>query len=210
VEGVIVALGHTAADGDQIRAAVDAGARLSTHLGNGSHATISRHPNYIWEQLAEDRLAASLIFDGHHLPPAVMKSMLRAKGLDGSILVSDSVAVAGLAPGIYQTPVGGTVELLPSGRLTLLGTPYLAGSAAALPVGIANTIRHAGVTLAEAVRLATTNPARLLGLDRPDGRGSIRSGAAADLVVFRVDAQTLELTVDLTVVAGEVVYRREG
>lgn len=209
-EGVIVALGHTAADGDQIHAAADAGARLSTHLGNGSHATISRHPNYIWEQLAEDRLAASLIFDGHHLPPAVMKSMLRAKGLDRSILVSDSVAVAGLAPGTYKTAVGGRVELLPSGRLTLLGTPYLAGSAAALPVGIANTIRHAGVTLAEAVRLATANPARLLGLDRPDGRGSIRSGTTADLVVFRVDAQTLELTIDLTVVAGEVVYRREG
>ncbi len=209
-EGVIVALGHTAADGDQIHAAADAGARLSTHLGNGSHATISRHPNYIWEQLAEDRLAASLIFDGHHLPPAVMKSMLRAKGLDRSILVSDSVAVAGLAPGTYKTAVGGRVELLPSGRLTLLGTPYLAGSAAALPVGIANTIRHAGVTLAEAVRLATANPARLLGLDRSDGWGSIRSGATADLVVFRVDAQTLELTIDLTVVAGEVVYRREG
>ncbi|MFH1921510.1 MAG: N-acetylglucosamine-6-phosphate deacetylase, partial [Planctomycetota bacterium] len=77
--GVIVAIGHTAADSDQIRAAVDAGARLSTHLGNGAHPMIPRHPNYIWDQLAEDRLTASLIVDGHHLPPAVVKTFVRAK-----------------------------------------------------------------------------------------------------------------------------------
>ncbi|HEX7448403.1 MAG TPA: N-acetylglucosamine-6-phosphate deacetylase, partial [Pirellulales bacterium] len=67
--GVIVAIGHTGASGAQIRAAVDAGARLSTHLGNGAHRLLRRHPNYVWDQLAEDRLMASLIVDGHHLPP---------------------------------------------------------------------------------------------------------------------------------------------
>lgn len=209
-EGVVVAIGHTAADGEQIRAAVDAGARLSTHLGNGSHDRIKRHPNYIWEQLAEDRLSASLIFDGHHLPPAVMKAMLRAKGLERALLVSDAVASAGLPPGVYQTAVGGTVELLPSGRLNLYGTPYLAGSASSLPDGIANAVRHAGVTLAEAVRLATANPARLLGLDGPRGRGSLRAGGRADLTLFRLDPTTQDLTIELTVLRGEVVYRREG
>lgn len=209
-EGVSVAIGHTAADGERIRAAVDAGARLSTHLGNGSHAMIPRHPNYIWDQLAEDRLAASFIFDGHHLPPAVMKSMLRAKGLDRAILASDAVAVAGLPPGVYETAIGGGVELLPSGRLTLLGTPYLAGSAGSLLDGVANAVRHAGASLADAVRLVTANPAWLLGLDGPDGRGGVRSGAVADLVAFRVDPATQELTVGLTVVGGEVVYRRDG
>ena len=69
--GVVVGIGHTAADSDQIRAAVDAGARLSTHLGNGAHPMLRRHPNYLWDQLADDRLWASLIVDGHHLPPAV-------------------------------------------------------------------------------------------------------------------------------------------
>jgi N-acetylglucosamine-6-phosphate deacetylase len=208
--GVVVAIGHTAADGAQIRAAVDAGARLSTRLGNGSHDRIKRHPNYIWEQLAEDRLAASLIFDGHHLPPAVMKAMLRAKGLERALLVSDAVATAGLLPGVYETAVGGKVELLPSGRLTLYGTPYLAGSASSLPDGIANAVRHAGVTLPEAVRLATANPARLLGLDGPGGRGSVRAGAVADLTLFRVDPATHALTIDLTVVRGEEVYRRDA
>ena len=209
-DGVTVALGHTMADGDRIRAAVDAGARLSTHLGNGSHARIPRHPNYIWDQLADDRLVASLIFDGHHLPPAVMKAMLRAKGLDRAVLVSDAVAVAGLPPGTYDTAVGSRVELLPSGRLILQGTPYLAGSASALPDGIANAVRHAGATLAEAVRLATANPARLLGIDGPGGKGSVRSGSSADLAVFHLDPLTRDLRVELMVVAGEVVYRREG
>ena len=72
-DGVLASVGHTAATGDQIRAAVDAGARWSTHLGNGAHAQIRRHPNYIWDQLAEDRLSAGFIFDGHHLPPEVMQ-----------------------------------------------------------------------------------------------------------------------------------------
>ncbi len=207
-EGVVVAIGHTAADGDQIQAAVNAGARLSTHLGNGSHARIQRHPNYIWDQLAEDRLWASLILDGHHLPPSVIKAMLRAKGLDRAILISDAVAVAGSPPGVYETATAGKVELLSSGRLSLHGTPYLAGSASPLVEGIANAVRHAGVTLAEAVRLATANPAQLLRLDGPEGRGSLRAGGAADLTAIRVDATTHDLTIELTVVGGEVVYRR--
>ncbi|MDQ6601314.1 MAG: amidohydrolase family protein, partial [Chloroflexota bacterium] len=209
-DDVIIAIGHTAADGAQIRAAVDAGARLSTHLGNGAHVRIARHPNYIWEQLAEDRLTASLICDGHHLPPAVIKTMVRTKGAERTILISDAVAVAGLPPGIYDTAVGGKVELLPSGRLNLFGTPYLAGSASALPEGIENAVRHAGVTLAEAVRFATANPARLLRLDGPRGRGAVRVGAIADLTLFRHDGADDAMAVTMTVVNGEVVYRHDG
>jgi N-acetylglucosamine-6-phosphate deacetylase len=207
-EGIAVAIGHTAAGEDQILAAVNAGASLSTHLGNGSHALIDRHRNYIWEQMAEDRLTASLIFDGHHLPPALMKVMLRAKTLERAILTSDAVAVAGLTPGIYETSIGSKVELLPSGRLTLYGTPYLAGSASSLPDGVTNAMRHAGATLAEAVRLATANPARLLSLNGPRGRGSLREGAIADIVAFRTDPVSYELTIETTVIGGEVVFHR--
>ena len=82
--GVVVSIGHTAADSDQIRAAVDAGARLSTHLGNGCHRTLRRHPNYLWDQLADDRLVAMLIVDGQHLPPEVVKTFVRANRLSGS------------------------------------------------------------------------------------------------------------------------------
>jgi N-acetylglucosamine-6-phosphate deacetylase len=207
-DGVVVSIGHTATDEEHLRAAVDAGAGLSTHLGNGSHAQIKRHPNYIWDQLAEDRLMASFICDGHHLPPSVMKAMLRAKGIERSILVSDAVALAGLKAGIYDTPVGGKVELLPNGRLTLYGTPYLAGSASSLPECIANVVRYAGVTLPDAVRMASTNPARLLGLDIRSKRGSVRSGASADLTLFQVDAASHDLIIAATVVHGELVYQR--
>ncbi len=209
-DGVIIALGHTGADEEHIRAAVDAGAHLSTHLGNGSHAQIKRHPNYIWEQLAEDRLTASFICDGHHLPPSVMKAMLRAKGIERSILVSDAVAIAGLEPGIYRTAVGGQVELLPSGRLNLYGTPYLAGSSSSLPECIANVVRYAGMTLLDAVRMASANPVQLLGLDSQHKRGSVRSGAAADLTLFHVDQASGDLIIEATIVHGELVYQRKA
>ena len=208
-DGLLLSIGHTAASPEQVRAAVDAGARLSTHLGNGAHAVLPRHPNYIWEQLAHDRLTASLIFDGHHLPPAIMKTMVRAKTLERVVLVSDSSAVGGLPPGVYDTPVGGRVELQADHRLTLYGSPFLAGAASPLPIGIANAVRLAGLTLAEAVRLSSTNPARLLGLDRA-GRGVVRVGASADLTVFRFAPDDEDLTVEVTLVAGEVVYAAES
>lgn len=208
-DGVVVAIGHTASRTEQVQAAVAAGARLSTHLGNGSQVLLPRHSNYLWDQLSDDRLYASMIFDGHHLPPPLMRVFLRAKGVERSILVSDAVAVAGLPPGTYESAVGGTVELLPNGRLNLAGTPYMAGSASTLPQGIANAMRHTDATLVEAVRMASTNPARLLRLDTLDGRGTVHKGGPADLTVFRVDSATGELLVDMTIVAGTVVYRRE-
>ncbi len=96
--GVHISLGHTGASADQIRAAVDAGARLSTHLGNGAANMLPRHPNLIWAQLAEDRLTASFIADGRHLPPDTLTAMLRVKTVPRAILVSDLVTLAGLPP----------------------------------------------------------------------------------------------------------------
>lgn len=111
--GVTVAVGHTLADGDAIRAAVAAGARLSTHLGNGVPALLPRHPNVSWEQLVEDRLMASAIFDGHHLPESVMRVWVNVKGPDRSIPTSDAVTLAGMPPGTYEAAVGGRVHVAP-------------------------------------------------------------------------------------------------
>jgi N-acetylglucosamine-6-phosphate deacetylase len=205
-DGVVASIGHTAASSEQIRAAVDAGARWSTHLGNGTHAMIRRHPNYIWDQLAEDRLSAGFIFDGHHLPPAVMKSVVRAKGIERSILVSDALFVGGLAPGLYHLPDGAAVELAASGRLELYGTPYLAGAAAPLPVCIGNAVRHAGVTPADATRMVTANPSRLLGLPIEAGHERLRVGARANLTVFRMGPNGFDPEVVRTIVAGTVVH----
>lgn len=205
-DGVIASIGHTVATGDQIRAAVDAGARWSTHLGNGAHAVMPRHPNYIWAQLAEDRLSAGFIFDGHHLPPEVMRTVIRAKGIERSVLVSDAVSMAGQPPGRYRMFDGGEVELLPNGRLELAGTPYLAGAATALPACVANAVRHAGVTLSEAVRMVTANPSRLIGLPLAGGRESLRVGVAASLTMFRQSQRFGDIEVLRTVLDGRVVY----
>jgi N-acetylglucosamine-6-phosphate deacetylase len=204
-DGVTASIGHTAASGDQIQAAVDAGARWSTHLGNGAHAMIRRHPNYIWDQLAEDRLSAGFIFDGHHLPPAVMRTVVRAKGVERTVLVSDALSIAGLKPGDYRMFDGTEVSLQPSGRLELKGTPYLAGAAIALPVCVANAVRHAGVTLSDAVRMVTRNPSRLLDLPADNGRERLVPGAIANLTQFRQGA-TGDVRVLRTILAGAVVF----
>jgi N-acetylglucosamine-6-phosphate deacetylase len=204
-EGVVVAIGHTTADSDAIKAAVDAGATCSTHLGNGAHATIRRHPNYIWDQLAEDRLSAGFIFDGQHLPPAVMRSVVRAKGVERSILVSDAVSVAGQAPGRYRLFDDIDVELREEGRLELAGTPLLAGAVTALPTCLGNAMRYAGLDLRDAVRMVTLNPSRLLGLPVSAGHERLVTDMSADLTVFRLStAGAVEVVA--TVVAGEVVH----
>lgn len=198
--GVNVSLGHTHATPEQITAAVDAGATLSTHLGNGAHPVIRRHPNYIWAQLAEDRLSAGFIADGHHLPADTLVAMLRAKGLDRSFLVSDATALAGMAPGRYTTPVGGEVELSADGRLSYVGTPMLAGAARSVAVGVAHVANLGPFSPAEAVGLATISPGRFCG-----GRGQVRVGAPADLVRFTWAPGEAELSIDTVLVNGRVV-----
>jgi N-acetylglucosamine-6-phosphate deacetylase len=160
---VRVAIGHTGASGAQIAEAVKAGATLSTHLGNGCANMLPRHPNVIWEQLGEDRLLASFIVDGHHLPPATVKSMIRAKTPARTILVTDAVGAAGMPPGRY-TLGGQLVELSPTGRVAAPGAPNLAGSALRLDVAIGNTVRFTGLPLEEVVPMASTRPAEYVGI----------------------------------------------
>ncbi|MEY4167336.1 MAG: N-acetylglucosamine-6-phosphate deacetylase [Blastocatellia bacterium] len=191
--GVVVAIGHTAATPEQIAAAAAAGARMSTHLGNGSHARIDRHQNYIWAQLSDDRLWASFIVDGHHLPPAVVKCLIRAKTVERSVIVTDAIAAAGLPPGRYH--LGNVeVEVLESRRVNLPGTPYLAGSVVDMNDSVARAVSYAGVSLADAVRMATLNPARILGIE--DLFGSIAIGKRADILAASWDPMRTRLDVE--------------
>jgi len=200
--GIVPAIGHTAATPDDIRAAVAAGVRLSTHLGNGAHATLPRHPNYIWAQLAEDVLSASLIVDGHHLPPEVVKVMIRAKGPARCVLISDAIWLADQPPGQYEF-LGSPVELTPGGKVRLGNSGYLAGSALNLAGAVANAVRFADVGVAEAVAMASRQPAMLLG--RQD-LGSLVPGNAADLVLARWSPGDGPPRIVQTVVNGAVVY----
>jgi N-acetylglucosamine-6-phosphate deacetylase len=174
--GVVVAIGHTEADGPAIRAAAAAGARLSTHLGNGIAATLARHPNPIWDQAACDALWTTLIADGHHLGPEVLKVLVRAKTPERVILVSDASPLAGLPPGTY-----GEWAVEPSGRVVVAGTPYLAGAGLGLDAGLANLI-DVGLGMREAIATVTEHPARLLGRPAPD----LTPGEPANLVRLRL------------------------
>jgi N-acetylglucosamine-6-phosphate deacetylase len=161
---VRVAIGHTDASPELIRDAVAAGATLSTHLGNGCKAVLPRHPNFIWEQLAADELWASVIADGHHLPPSTVKVITRVKTPDRTILVTDAIAAAGCPPGAYRI---GDVEVAVGAdrRVSLRGTPFLAGSALTMDEAVGNAVRFTGVEITDAIAMASTVPAGYVGME---------------------------------------------
>ncbi|HEX4136500.1 MAG TPA: amidohydrolase family protein [Bryobacteraceae bacterium] len=179
--GVVTSIGHTGANAEQIARAVDTGATLSTHLGNAAYKMVPKFPNCLWDQLAEDRLHASFIVDGLHLDPSFLKVALRAKSVERTILVTDAAAPAGAIPGPYR--LGELdVELKADDRVVLKGTEKLAGSALRMHVAIGNLMRIGGMSLRDAIRTATVNPARLIGLE---GRtGGLTVGQRGDVVVF--------------------------
>lgn len=185
--GAKVAIGHHNATADQIARAVDAGACLSTHLGNGLASMINRHANPLWPQLADDRLAAALIPDLEHLPAHPMKIFVRAKGPERIVLTSDCVHIAGLKPGKYFLG-GQEVELLASGRICLSGTDLLAGSSLGLLQGVVNAAHVTELTLEQAFQSAGPIPAKLFGM--PYSFALPKEGAKADFVLFDITARS--------------------
>ena len=170
--GVRVAIGHTAATPAQLGDVIAAGATMATHLGNGCPQMLPRHPNVIWELLAADGVFASVIADGHHLPASTLKGMIRAKTAERTILVTDAMAAAGCSANASTNrrfTIGDVVcELGFDGRVSLPGTPYLAGSSLTLDRAIANTVRFTGLSIESAVAMASTIPASCLGM-KPAG-----------------------------------------
>ena len=200
--GLTIAIGHTAATPEQVQDAVNAGARLSTHLGNGAHGQIRRHPNYIWEQLGDSRLMPSIITDGHHLPPSVIRSIIRTKGKANVVITCDAAGLAGCPPGRY-TVESGDVEILESGRIVMAGqTQILAGSSLETDSCIAHAMDVAGLTLSEAFDMAGRNPCRLLGLEEV----RLRRGSRADLVLFDFDGAGKPLRFRATLSRGVVRF----
>jgi len=199
--GVVVALGHTEATTEEIHFAVNAGARLSTHLGNGSPQMIDRHRAPLWSQLACDQLTASIICDSFHLPREVVKVVLRSKGIERCILVTDAVYVAGLPVGTYS--LGGVeVELLQNGQVVKHDRTSLAGSSVTLLRALTILMDYAELSLEVALRTVTENPARLL-----PSKGlcsKLEKGQPANLVVF--DKRGDGLQVSTVLLRGEEVY----
>ncbi len=180
-DGVVIAIGHTAASPEIIREAIKAGASMSTHLGNGSHGMIPRLKNYIWEQMASDELSASIIADGFHLPPAVVKVILRAKTLNKVLLVSDIAVMGGMNPGIQKWG-DIEVEVFKDGHLGLAGTEYLAGSGHLLNHSLAWLMNELNLSPGDAVTLCTLNPYKLFFPSDPVP--GLKQGDPANLTLF--------------------------
>ena len=193
--GVVVGLGHTDASEAVFEDALRAGARLSTHLGNGTPAILPRHQNPTQKQLSMDGLMASIIVDGIHLPDYVVKNFVRAKGIERILLTTDSMAGAGAPPGKY-TLGDLEVEVGPDRAVRLVGTPYLAGSALTMDRAINNIIGFAGVDLMNGLQMSRKNGEKLF----PEIAGEIVPGSPADIVLFEYKD---EMRVKETWVNGE-------
>lgn len=200
--GIAISIGHTAANTEQIEAAVAAGATLSTHLGNGAHGTLRRHPNYIWDQLGEPRLTASIIADDQHLPASVVRSFYFAKGKGNIVLTCDASGLAGCPPGVYNFE-GNSFEVLKTGRVVIAGQEqFLAGSGVQTDVCVSTMMQMTGCSLSDAWDMATFNPARITNVKCAE----LEVGKAADFVLFEKEKTSSKLKIRKTIADGEVVY----
>lgn len=200
--GVLVSIGHSMADSNQINAAIEAGASLSTHLGNGVPLLLPRHPNIIWDQLAAEDLYSCLIADGIHIPDAFIKVVIKVKGRK-TILVSDATCFAGMPPGEYQTHIGGSVVLTEEKRVSLKENPQLlAGAAKSLLENVVTLVQHKLATLADSWRMGSLNVTEML-----VKKGVMTNDKPNDQVIFQFDGKNIEVL--CVVKNGRVVFEND-
>jgi N-acetylglucosamine-6-phosphate deacetylase len=198
-KGIVVALGHHNAPAHIVTAAIDRGAKIATHFGNGAANMVNRHFNPFWSQLADDRLHISIICDSFHLLPEEIKVFYKIKGVEKTILTSDVTCFATLQPGLFQA-----IELTKEGLLHYPEQKCLYGSASPLTKGIGHIIKVTGCPLAGAIRMASANASRLLGLTNI---GELAPGKRADLVFFGMEDG--EMVIYKTFVKGKEVFSKQ-
>lgn len=200
--GIGISLAHHNATADQVEEAVNLGARVSTHLGNGCANTIHRHDNPIWPQLSNDLLTPSIIADGHHLRKEELRVFFKVKGPENLMLVSDATELAGMPAGTYNWN-GKEVVMTEDGMLKYPAQNVLAGASFPVRIGVKNMMGMAGCSLEESLMMATATPAKVYNLD---DRGTLKEGIRADLIVFTIEDG--EIIIQQTILRGEVVYQR--
>ena len=185
--GVCVSLGHSDASLQAANEAIAAGARHATHTFNAMRPLDHRDPGILGAVLTNNRVSADIIADGIHLAPAIVDLFLRAKGEERAILVTDAISATGMPDGTYR--LGGMDVEVQAGKCTHNGK--LAGSVLTLDRAVRNVMGFAGCTLQQAVRLATANPARVLGV----AAGRLQPGARADLAVLSPAGEVIRTVV---------------
>ena len=200
-QGIIVAMGHSLANTEQISAAVKSGMTLSTHLGNGIPLLLKRHPNMIWDQLAEDDLYACIITDGIHTPDSFMKAVIKNKGKQ-TLVVSDATRYAGMPPGEYFSHIGGAVMLDEEKRVSLKGSGgILAGAAKSLLENVETLMDHNLATLKEAWELASVNVSEMFIKHDPSFYEKNN-----DKVIFRLEGK--DIIISRVIKNGKIVFNK--
>jgi N-acetylglucosamine-6-phosphate deacetylase len=179
---VCVSIGHSDAVLEAARAGVRAGARHATHTFNAMRPLDHRDPGILGEVLTDRQLSADIIADGIHVAPAVVQLFLQAKGIERAVLITDATAATGMPDGAYQ--LGPTQVQVKDGKCMMDGK--LAGSVLTMDRAVRNVTRFAGWSLQEAVRAATLNPTRAVGLSQ---HGHLAPGAEANIIVLSPDGE---------------------
>lgn len=199
-QDIIASAGHTDATYQQIQDALQAGITHVTHLFNAMRGLHHREPGVVGAALSDSRLTAEVIADGIHVHPVILQMIHRMKGIQKMVLVTDAMRATGLQDGNYD--LGGQEVIVTQGQARLQdGT--LAGSVLTMDKAVRNMVIKAGISLYQAIQMATYNPAKCLGIDNQ--KGSLEPGKDADLVILNQD-----LEAELTMVSGNIVYRREA
>ena len=194
--GVVASIGHSDASSDETAMAIAAGVSHATHTFNAMRGLHHRDPGVVGAVLVSDAIRAELIADGVHVHPVAMAALIRAKGAGRVALITDAIAPAGLGDG--DAEFDGRPIRIRNGRATLAdGT--IAGSVATFDAGPRRVVHESGVSLREAVVMASTTPARAIGV--ADRKGSLVGGRDADIVALDTN-----LRVRLTMARGEVVF----
>ncbi len=215
--GILASIGHTNATYQEILAAVDAGYTHVTHMYSGmsglKRINAYRISGAIESTLLLDELTTEIIADGHHLPPSLVKLIIKAKGLDKVSVITDAMSAAGLGPGRYS--IGGLDAIVEANVAEefeipekkgnyvakLLTRDAFAGSVATIDRCVRNLVNFVGLSIQDAVKMATINPAKIMGVD--DKKASLVEGKDADIIILDKD-----INVIMTVIKGRVVYKK--
>ena len=198
-QGIIVSVGHSNATYVQTQAGIQAGLSHVTHIFNAMRGLHHREPGVVGAALSSPKLAVEIIADGIHLHPVVIKILIQVKESEKVVLITDAMRATGMSEGIYD--LGGQEVAVAKGQ-AILKDGTLAGSVLTMDKAVRNLVTKVGVSLMEAVQMATFNPAKCLGVE--DRKGSLESGKDADIIILNK-----KLEVELTMIAGKVVYKRE-
>lgn len=198
-QGIIVSVGHSNATYKQVQEGIQAGLSHVTHIFNAMRGLHHREPGVVGAALSSPKLIVEMIADGIHLHPIVLKMLTQIKESEKLILITDAMRATGFKEGTYD--LGGQEVIVTQGQAKLKNG-NLAGSVLTMDKAVKNLVTKVGISLLNAVQMASYNPAKCLGID--DKKGSLELYKDADIVILNKNLET-----ELTMVAGKVVYRRK-